>query len=422
MSSLHSGHFLWPALLTAALVSCGLTAQAQAEGFIDDASVNLNLRNYYINRNFTNPTYPQSKAEEWTQSFILDARSGFTQGTVGFGIDVLGLMAYKLDSGGGTTGTQLLPQTGTGSTAKRGAPDNFGRLGVAAKARISNTELKVGEWMVVLPILRSDDGRSLPQTFEGAQITAKEIEGLTLYGGQMRGVSWRNSSDMEDMSFGGATSDRFNFAGGEYTFNEKRTMVGVWNAQLKDIYNQQYINLVHSQALGDWTFGANLGYFIGKEDGSQRAGKLDNKTASGLFSARIGGNTFFLGVQQLTGETQWMRVGGTSGGTLANDMYNTSFDAVKERSWQVRYDHNFVAQGIPGFTTSVRYTHGDNIHTATTDNGKEWSRDFELAYTFQEGTLKDLNLRWRNSTVHRDYSNNVFDENRVIVSYPINLL
>lgn len=294
MSSLHSGHYLWPTLLTAALVSCGLTAQAQAEaeaeaeGFIDDASVNLNLRNYYINRNFTNPTYPQSKAEEWTQSFILDARSGFTQGTVGFGIDVLGLMAYKLDSGGGTTGTQLLPQTGSGSTAKRGAPDNFGRLGVAAKARISNTELKVGEWMVVLPILRSDDGRSLPQTFEGAQITAKEIEGLALYGGQMRGVSWRNSSDMEDMSFGGATSDRFNFAGGEYTFNEKRTMVGVWNAQLKDIYNQQYLNLVHSQALGGWTFGANLSYFIGKEDGSQRAGKLDNKTASGLFSARIG--------------------------------------------------------------------------------------------------------------------------------------
>ncbi|EGH35606.1 OprD family outer membrane protein, partial [Pseudomonas syringae pv. japonica str. M301072] len=42
------------------------------------------------------------------------------------------------------------------------------------------TELKVGEWMPVLPILRSDDGRSLPQTFQGGQITSKEIDGLTL--------------------------------------------------------------------------------------------------------------------------------------------------------------------------------------------------------------------------------------------------
>ena len=59
---------------------------ANAEGFIDDAKATLNLRNAYFNRNFTNPTNPQGKAEEWTQNFILDAKSGFTQGTVGFGM------------------------------------------------------------------------------------------------------------------------------------------------------------------------------------------------------------------------------------------------------------------------------------------------------------------------------------------------
>ena len=45
-----------------------------------------------------------------------------------------------------------------------------------------------------------------------------------------------------------------------------------------------------------------------------------------------------------------------------------------------------------------------------------------VAYTVQSGTLKNLNLKWRNSTMRRDYSNNEFDENRVIVSYPISLL
>jgi hypothetical protein len=79
---------------------------------------------------------------------------------------------------------------------------------------------------------------------------------------------------------GAFTSDRFNFGGGEYTFNDKRTQVGVWYAELSDIYQQQYFNLSHSQPLGDWTLGANLGYFIGKEDGSARPATWTTKPRS----------------------------------------------------------------------------------------------------------------------------------------------
>lgn len=409
-----------PAVIALAIAGLALPASAEEAGFIEGAKVNLNLRNFYINRNFTNPTKTQGKAEEWTQSFILDAKSGFTQGTVGFGMDVLGLYSIKLDGGKGTGGTQLLPLDHDGRPA-----DNFGRTNVAFKAKLSQTEVKVGEWMPVLPILRSDDGRSLPQTFRGGQITSKEIAGLTLYGGQFRANSPRDDSSMSDMSMTGKaafTSDRFNFQGGEYLFNDKRTQIGLWNAQLKDIYSQQYLNVLHSQPLGDWTLGANLGFFYGKEDGSARAGDLDNKTWYGMFSAKYGGNTFYLGLQKLTGDSAWMRVNGTSGGTLANDSYNASYDNAQERSWQLRHDYNFAAMGIPGLTLMNRYISGDNVHTGTITDGKEWGRESELGYTVQSGTLKDLNVRWRNSTMRRDFSNNEFDENRLIVSYPISQL
>ncbi|WP_415763432.1 OprD family porin [Pseudomonas sp. CP4] len=409
-----------PAVIALTIAGLALPASAEESGFVEGAKVNLNLRNFYINRNFTNPTKTQGKAEEWTQSFILDAKSGFTQGTVGFGMDVLGLYSVKLDGGKGTGGTQLLPLDHDGGPA-----DNFGRTNVAFKAKLSQTEVKVGEWMPVLPILRSDDGRSLPQTFRGGQITSKEIAGLTLYGGQFRANSPRDDSSMSDMSMTGKaafTSDRFNFQGGEYLFNDKRTQIGLWNAQLKDIYSQQYLNVLHSQPLGDWTLGANLGFFYGKEDGSARAGDLDNKTWYGMFSAKYGGNTFYLGLQKLTGDSAWMRVNGTSGGTLANDSYNASYDNAQERSWQLRHDYNFAAMGIPGLTLMNRYISGDNVHTGTITDGKEWGRESELGYTVQSGTLKDLNVRWRNSTMRRDFSNNEFDENRLIVSYPISLL
>ena len=401
-------------------LACALPLPGQAAGFVDDASVNLNLRNFFINRNYTNPGNAQGLAQEWTQNFILDAKSGFTQGTVGFGVDALGLYSIKLDGGKGSGGTQLLPVGSDGRPA-----DDFGRLAVAGKMKIGKTVLKVGEWMPVLPILRSDDGRSLPQTFEGAQVTSQDFDGLTLYGGQFRKNSPRNDSSMDDMFMQGkatVTSDRFNFVGGEYTFNEKRTMVGLWNAELKDIYQQQYLQVTHSQPLGDWTLGANLGYFRGTEEGSAKAGNLDNRTVSALLSARYGGNTFYVGLQKVSGDDGWMRVNGTSGGTLANDTYNSSYDSAREKSWQLRHDYNFAALGVPGLTLMNRYLSGSNVHTGTITDGKEWGRETELAYTLQSGTFKDLNLRIRNSTIRRDYSTSEFDENRLIVSYPLNIL
>ncbi|HEK1693271.1 TPA: OprD family porin [Pseudomonas putida] len=408
-------HTLPFALLGASMIG-SLPGTSVAAGFIEDSKATLGLRNFYINRNFTNPSNPQSKAEEWTQSFILDARSGFTEGPIGFGVDVLGMWSVKLDGGGGTYGTALLPRHDDGRPA-----DDFGRLAVAGKARISKTELKVGEWMPVLPILRSDDGRSLPQTFRGGQVTSNEIAGLTLYGGQFRGNSPRNDASMDDMSYGGALSDRFNFVGGEYKFNQDRTLLGLWNAVLKDVYEQQYLQLSHSQPVGSWTFGANLGYFHGGEDGSEKAGQLDNKTYSGMFSAKYGGNTFWVGLQKVDGDT-WMRVNGTSGGTLANDSYNSSFDNANERSWQVRHDFNFVTVGVPGLTLMNRYISGQDVHTGAVTDGKEWVRETELAYVIQSGAFKDLSVKWRNSSIRRDYSNNEFDENRLIFNYPLSLL
>jgi hypothetical protein len=393
---------------------------AHAEGFVDDAKVGLNLRNFFINRNFVDPANAQSGAQEWTQNFILDARSGYTPGTVGFGVDALGLYSVKLDGGKGSGGTQLLPIHDDGRPA-----DDFGRLAVAAKAKLSNTEMKLGEWMPVLPILRSDDGRSLPQTFRGGQITSRELAGLALYGGQFRGNSPRNDASMEDMSMTGraaVTSDRFNFGGAEYSFNDKHTQIGLWYAQLEDIYQQKYLNLIHSQPIGAWTLGANLGYFTGKEDGSALAGDLDNRTWSALLSARYLGNTFYVGLQKVSGDNAWMRVNGTSGGTLANDSYNSSFDNAREKSWQLRHDFDFAVLGVPGLTMMNRYIKGDNVHTGSITDGEEWARESELAYVIQAGSLKNLSVRWRNSTMRRDFSSNQFDENRLIVSYPISVL
>ena len=98
------------------------------------------------------------------------------------------------------------------------------------------------------------------------------------------------------------------------------------------------------------------------------------------------------------------------------------YDLAKERSWQVRHDLDFAVLGVPGLTMMNRYISGDNIHTGSITDGKEWGRESELAYTVQAGTFKDLNVRWRNASIRRDYSTHEFDENRIFISYPLSLL
>lgn len=393
-------------------------AAAEPEGFIEDAKGSMTLRSYYMNRNYVKHANT-GQAEAWTQSFILDMRSGFTQGTLGFGVDVLGLWAVKLDGGAGSGGTDLLPVHHDGSQAK-----DFGRLAIAPRMRFAKTEIKVGEWVPRYPILYAEQwGRSLPQTFQGGEIRTNDIENLTLLAGQFQATSLRAASGMQDMTAFGAKSDRLNYAAAEYTFNDKRTLVGLWNAQLKDIYNQQYLQFTHSQPIADWLLGAQMGYYVGRDDGSARAGKLDNQTYSGFFSAHKGPHTLYIGLQKISGSSDWMGVDGTSSTNqyLANHSFNSKFDAAGERSWQLRYDFNLAALGIPGLVLMNRYIKGDNVHARGVTGGREYLRETELAYTIQEGTLKDLDIRWRNGTERRSWMPYNFDENRLTVSYPVSL-
>ena len=135
-------------------------------------------------------------------------------------------------------------------------------------------------------------------------------------------------------------------------------------------------------------------------------------------------NTFTVNYQKLSGDNKFIKVDGTSGGTLVNDGFTSAFDNVDERSWAIRHDYSFAALGIPGLSLMNRYTKGDNIRvSATNKDAEEWARETELAYTLQDGPLKNLNIRLRNSDVRRDSGVGVdAQENRVIINYPLSIL
>jgi len=100
-----------------ALATLGATlaipTMAQA-AFVEDTKAGLELRNFYFNRDFRQDNLTsanQSKQEEWAQGFILRVESGYTEGTVGFGVDALGLLGVKLYSSEDTAGSGLMPSS-----------------------------------------------------------------------------------------------------------------------------------------------------------------------------------------------------------------------------------------------------------------------------------------------------------------------
>lgn len=398
------------------------SALAGEGGFIEDASATLVARNYYFSRDFSDLVGPsrQSKAEEWAQGFILNLKSGYTPGVVGVGVDVIGQLGFKLDSSPDRVNTGLLPVHGDGRAA-----DEYSRLGAALKLRLSKTELRMGELQPNLPVLTFSDIRLLPPTYQGVSVVSGEIDGLTLQGGHLTSTSLRNEAGDERMRAmlgrtpQAAFSDAFDYAGGDYAFNANRTTVSAWYARLEDIYDQRFLGLKHSQPLGAWVLGANLGYYDSGEEGSHLLGEIDNRAFFSLLSARHGGHTVYVGYQAMFGDSAFPRVFANVT-PLGNEVPTYEFAEKDERSWQVRYDYDFAALGVPGLTATLRYIRSDNVDTGLGFEGEAKERDLDVAYTVQSGPLKNVSVRLRNVAARANYRSDI-DENRLIFSYTLTL-
>ncbi len=125
------------------------------------------------------------------------------------------------------------------------------------------------------------------------------------------------------------------------------------------------------------------------------------------------------GYQRISGDDPYPYIAG-SDPYLVNFIQIGDFGNVDERSWQLRYDYDFGALGLPGLSFMSRYVSGDNVARSAANDGKEWERNTDLGYVVQSGPLKNLGVKWRNATVRSNFANDL-DENRLILSYSLAL-
>ncbi|WP_185266907.1 OprD family porin [Halopseudomonas xiamenensis] len=423
----------WSSVALAVAMANGLIATqavAQGEGFVEGASATLSNRTGYFNRDFRNNAAGQSKAEETATGFVLDFRSGYTQGNIGLGADVMALAGIKLDSGRGRAGTGLLPIDNDGSV-----PDEYSEIRGAVKANIAgDTVLRYGFHMLENPILNYEDSRLLPSHYFGYSITNTSIDGLMLEAGRMTDRGDMDGSSQFDGPYRHSSlnidHDKVTYLGGTYAFTDNLS-ASLYTSKSEDLWKRHYAGLTHV-----WDFGngldltTDLSHYQTSDDSPAAAvnadtglpADYDNKATSLAFTLGAGFHDFTVAYQ---------RMGGDAGFAyddysiyLANSVQVVDFNAKDERSWQARYDYDLEGVGIPGLTFMTRYIKGNNIDAPAGVSDSRWERDTEIRYTLQSGFFQGIDLVWRNATVRQDslLDGGDIDENRLYASYTWNLL
>ena len=419
--------------------------QAEAKGFVEDAKFDVLLRNYYFNRDKKNTTSNDQK--DWTQGFLSNFSSGYTQGTVGVGVDAFGYLGIKLDGGDGTTGS------GNTSLDSQGhAHDSLGKAGAAIKARISKTELKFGEFQPsTAPVFAVGGSRLIPQTATGFQLQSSEIQNLDLEAGHFYSASSQdemNSSGELHSQYSSTSDDpvtgkTMDFAGRKYGITDNLS-VSLYGSKFKDIWNQYYSNVnLTTPISGDTSLNTDFNIYRTTDTGDSKAGDISNTTFS-LATALsfLKAHTVTLAFQKVNGDTPFDYVGvgdNNRGGDsifLANSIQYSDFNGPNEKSAQIRYDLKMAEYGVPGLSFMARYVKGWDIDGDKMaadspyrsygygEDGKHHETNLEAKYVVQSGPAKDLSFRVRQA-FHRgntDQAEGDVNEFRLIVDYPLSIL
>jgi len=404
------------------------SSQSESKGFIEDSSFNIFNRALYHNRDFKNGaggnTTSDGDVKGYREDFGLGIRllaeSGFTQGTVGVGVDAHSLSSIKLDTGKGRTGLGQFDRN-----SENQAEDTQTEVGGAIKFRVSDTVLKHGNMFVGSPVFSTDDSRILPEVATGTYLVSNEIEGLELSAGRFTALSSQVSSDRDTFKL-----SQGDIYGASYAFTENFSGA-VHYGDFEDYHKKTYLNLNYNLALAEeQALNFDFNFYRTTDAGQELAGEIDNKIWSLAAAYSLGAHTITLAHQRSSGDTAYSYGNVDGNGTiwLANSVQISDFDRKDERSWQLRYDLDMATYGVPGLSFMTRYITGDNIDYGTgVDEGEENEFNFETKYVIQEGAAKDLSFRVRsaiyraNNSQNDNYASDMNDV-RLIVEYPLSVL
>lgn len=428
---------LWVCLAGKTTAALAAGPGEAASGFLPGASLDVLARNFLLYNDYRSPPGSgKNYTKEWTQGFIGAFSSGFTQGTMGLGIDAHAFVGLKLDGGRGHSGTGLLPLDSDGRSENQ-----YADAGGALKIKVSKSTLAFGEMRVETPVFSTGDKRLQPEYASGLLLQSRELDGIDVQAGHFTAFKNQNASTSQGDFTGYGASTRhggIDFIGADL-FADRPVGGALYASQLSETWQRYYANL-HT-TLGPLLLDGNL--YRTRDYGAAAAGAIDNTAYSLSGKYRIDAQAFTLAYQKVHGDTPFDFVGGDSI-YLANSIKYADFNGPGERSWQARYDLDLGAFGVPGLSLMARYVSGRGIDGRHAPQGgaynpfdpdsgsfspqqgrggRHWERDLDLHYIVQSGPAKDLSLQLSHVS-HRANSAQAgddIDRLYIVIQYPLKL-
>lgn len=411
--------------------------QSEAKGFVEDAKGSVLFRTGLNTRDKKNGKRDQESAGQGAM-FKID--SGFTQGTIGFGVGILADAGFKIGSND-RAGTDMIPSAHQGATNEFGfvtPKDHWLRGGGYVKARVSNTTVVYGTQTVDSPAFASNLGRIAPEYYTGVSITSHEIKDMELTLGKYTKNVRSGQVGSDDNHL-----DRALSWGTKYQIND-HLKTSYYGLDIKDHLRRHYANANFKQ---DLTTDKSLTYDLsayhtkwdenGVTSSETTSDKNNRKNTIWAFSTtyNTGPHSVMLAFQQNIGNTGYDYNNNEDGGAsiaLPNS-YLSDFSGAGEKSVNLQYSFDFSALDIPGLTWTTAYVYGWDIDVANADksalltsNAKETEFFNQIKYTVQSGFAKDVSFRARNYIYRADeeyrgiYMPNT-DEWRVFLDIPVDL-
>ncbi|MBK0032598.1 outer membrane porin, OprD family [Erwinia sp. S43] len=422
-------------LITCVIMSGTLAPTWAFANFLNDSHVDLTARTMYYNNDSRNTSSSQPTGEQLGQGFIINGRSGYTDGPVGFGVDAIGLLGLKINGADGhNTATGMFPQH-----ADNSAPGSFASARLALKAKVSKTNARAGFQKLNLPVIKTNDGRLLPSLYRGYTLTSSDFDNLTLDAGFIDRAQGRNQTHFQKLKSSGKASgysSGFSYAGGRYT-PVKQLALSYYYARLNDFYQQHYVGAMKTFTIAqDNKLKVDLRYFNSRNDGRRYGGNVDNDAFGGMLWWSNPVNTFGLGYQKLTGSSNFpyldpgQSVDGistnTTGGAtgLISDSPLSKFRTAHEQAIVLRYSANLSSLGLTGLHFNSSYVSGSHAQaTKKSGDQNEWVRTLGLSYDVPEDVVKGVTIAWKNVAYRTNITGtHSQDQNILLVSWNYGVL
>lgn len=414
-------HHLWIAIL-AATATLGTTASHAA--FIDDSNVQLKFKNFYLDRQYKEA--PAKNWGSWTQGVILDAKSGYHDlGAIQVGVDVLVQQAVRLN-GRDQNPDWILPHNG------KEQADYFGKVGATLKAKVGQTELRVGEILPTTPIVYFDPSRQLLTTYDGVWLESKDIDKTKITLGYLDGINARYENQTHEFNIWpqpldtekSKQNDGLYVAGIDYQATPELGL-SYFYGDVTNMYRQHYVGAAFNKTLDDQNkISTHVRYFDNSEAGDAVYGDIDNQALSLRAAWTHGNHTFDTGYQQMFGEhgqqaTFFPTLSGWAPQPYLSNWSIASFIRKDEKSWSLGYTYDFKDVGVPGLTATVRHYEGWNAKNNNGSKGQEDENNVIVNYVVPEGKLKGVGVQYMYIDVNYDNITGFsdLDEHRAAITY-----